>query len=80
MNYPTKCRKCGKPIILMDTFKGKRFPVDREPAQFIIGGAEKQRFVTSDGDIYRGQIAGETELEHDKVTGWPCHYDTCEKE
>ena len=77
MNYLTKCRKCGAPIILMDTFKGKRLPVDTERVSFVIGGKEERRFVADGGDVYRGEIAGDGEQEHDRLTGWACHFDTC---
>lgn len=77
MKCPTKCRKCGRDILLMDTYKGTRMPVDRKPVQFIIGGRQERRFVTEERDVYRGEIAGDGEAEHDRITGYACHYDTC---
>ena len=76
--FRTTCRTCGAPILLVDTTKGKRLPVDIEMRDFVIGDTtHSRRFVTEDGDILRGELAGNSEKAHDRITGLPCHYDTC---
>ena len=80
MNKPirTACRICGKPILLVETTKGKRLPVDIEMRDFVIGDTpHTRRFVTEDGDILRGELAGDGEKDHDRITGMPCHFDSC---
>lgn len=77
-----RCRVCGAPIMLLITTKGgKRLPVDPRPVQFVIGNTtHTRRFVLDDGEILRGELAGDCELDHDKMIGWPCHFDTCKGE
>lgn len=76
--FRTTCRTCGAPILLVDTTKGKRLPVDIKMVDFVIGDTtHSRRFVTEDGDILRGELAGDGEKDHDRITGRPCHYDTC---
>lgn len=80
MNKPirTACRICGKPILLVETTKGKRLPVDIEMRDFVIGDTpHTRRFVADDGDILRGELAGDGEKNHDRISGLPCHFDTC---
>ena len=78
--YKTTCRDCGRPILLVKTDRGKSLPVDREEVEFVIGDvAEPRRYVTRDGELMRGVPAAEKDLETDRITGWPCHFDTCPK-
>ena len=78
----TKCRICGAPIMLLATNKsGKRLPVDPRPVDFVIGDTtHSRRFVTDDGEVFRGELAGDGELDHDRMIGWQCHFDTCRGE
>lgn len=73
-----RCRECGAEIFLIKTDRGKSLPCDREEVKFVIaGGWDGRRFVTQSGELYRGELAGDGEKEFDKMTGWPCHFDTC---
>ncbi len=73
-----RCRKCGTTILLMDTFKGKRMPVDPEPVTFAPDVRQAARFVTEEGDIVRGVMVEED--DPDRHDGYICHYDTCKSE
>lgn len=77
MGLQKRCQRCGEPIRMMMTYKGKPLPVDMHPVRFIIGGTERRRFITENGDIYRGEIAGSGEKSYDKMAGYACHWDTC---
>lgn len=72
------CRLCGKEIYLVKTDRGKTFPVDRTERQFVIGDIPNPiRYITQSGELYRGAAPSEADPDYDRMTGWPCHYDTC---
>ena len=74
----TKCRNCGQEIFLIKTDRGKTLPFDREEVKFVLGDDRNgRRFITQSGELWRGEVAGDGEKEYDKITGWPCHFDTC---
>ena len=77
----SRCRRCGRQILLIKTNKGKSLPFDPDEDLFVIGDASNggKRFVTRDGMLLRGAVAQDIEKEHDKITGHACHFDTCPK-
>lgn len=73
-----KCRECGAEIFLIKTERGKSLPCDWKEVQFVLGDDRNgRRFITQSGELYRGELAGDGEKEYDRMTGWPCHFDTC---
>lgn len=75
-----RCRRCGQMIYLIKTDRGKSLPFDREEDLFVMTDGGRRRFCTRTGELLRGEIASSAEQEYDKITGWPCHFDTCRKE
>lgn len=74
----TTCRECGKEIYMIKTDRGKTLPTDRIQVQFVIGDDSRgRRFITQNGELFRGELAGDGEQEYDKMTGWLCHFETC---
>ena len=74
-----KCRNCGRPIFLVKTTKGKTLPCDRVEELFVISASHSSRFVTQSGEVYTGTLATDGDKDYDRMTGWPCHNDTCPK-
>lgn len=74
------CRLCGKEIYLVKTDRGKTYPVDRTKKQFVIGDIPNPiRYITELGEIFRGAEPSDADPDYDRMTGWPCHFDTCKE-
>ena len=70
----SKCKSCGREIIWIRTFSGKKMPCDPEKIQFHAGEG-RDLFVTSGGAVVHGTRA-EAGEERCHV-GYISHFATC---
>jgi hypothetical protein len=71
MNGSPKCRSCEAPILWAETIKGRRIPIDRQPAHDgNIRLEDRGRFVPPIAHVLTGQI--DTQL-----TRYRAHFSTC---
>lgn len=72
----TRCRSCGKEIVWVITFSGKRMPVDAGAVSFIADSG-KEIFVTSNGAVVHGTRIEGGSGRPDVRTGYISHFATC---
>ncbi len=76
-NKTGRCRGCGAEIIFIKTENGKTMPVDMEELTIIPEAGSPQLFVTGEGKVIHGWIAGDACGEPDTVQGYISHFVTC---
>lgn len=75
----TKCRRCGKSIIMIKTIKNKTMPADEEPVRIRLGVA-REKFLRADGGIVWGEKTGDAnDEERSYVTAYRPHIVHCRK-
>ena len=70
-----KCRACGKPIMFINTIKGKSMPVDVRELKFIPDTNGTNKYVTPEGEVWPGVPAKDEDL--DVHIGYISHFATC---
>lgn len=75
--YQERCRICGRPILLLETYKGRRIPCDPEPVYFAPQIWSSRRFVMPDASTFSGEPVAED--DPDAHLGYSFHRDTCRR-
>lgn len=75
----TKCRRCGKPIVMIKTIKHKTMPADAEPL-WIRLGVDGEQFLREDGMLVWGEEAGDAADDDGAIVeAYRPHITTCRK-
>ena len=76
MTRQANCRYCGRPILLIDTVKGKAMPVDAMPVRFVPDLNGDTYYVNPDGYLMHGCQLRIGETEETEI-GYISHFATC---
>lgn len=76
MTRQANCRYCGRPILLIDTVKGKAMPVDAMPVRFVPDLNGDTYYVNPDGYLMHGCQLRPGETEETEI-GYISHFATC---
>ena len=72
----SRCRSCGKEIRWVETFSGKKMPVDAEKIYFYAGDG-KELFVTDGGAVIHGTRTPGNVQDVGSRAGYISHFATC---
>lgn len=73
----TDCKRCGKRTLLIRLDRGKTFPCELEPVEFVPDLCGTARYVLEDGTVLRG--CEPKAADKDIHSGWMDHRDVCPK-
>ena len=77
--YPiyTRCKSCGRAILMIPTIRGVTRAVDATPRRFVPDLNSLVVYITPDGMELRGALPRPE--DSDVHVGYSCHSDTCPK-
>jgi hypothetical protein len=70
-----RCRLCGRPLLMLQSFKGHLIPCDPEPVYFAPQIWSTTRFVMPDASTFNGVIVSKDDPDAHK--GYISHKATC---